>query len=189
MIKKSLHSDVIYQEVQQFRQTLLWVGLLPSSLLVAILFSYGMFQQLVLGVPWGDRPMSDTELAIFGPLMLLIVIGLPFLLYITKLITVVDPVGIQIRYFPLLRRTIPFENLKNYSIRTYDSISVLWGWGIYRSKNGWAYTVSGNRGVELELADGRRLLIGSQQPEMLVQAIDTAIMYKQQQNQKGKVER
>jgi len=181
MIEKTPPSGVIYQEVQQFRQTLLWVGLLPSSLLVAILFSYGMFQQLVLGVPWGDRPMSDTELAIFGPLMLLIVISLPFLLYITKLITVVDPVGIHIRYFPLLRRTIPFENLKNYSVRTYDSISVLWGWGIYRSKNGWAYTVSGNRGVELELADGRRLLIGSQQPEMLIQAIETARMCKQQQ--------
>ena len=180
MLQKTLPSDVIYREIQQFRQTLLWIGLLPSSLLVAILFSYGMFQQLVLGVPWGDRPMPDTGLAIFGPLMLLIAIGVPFLLYITKLITVVDREGIYIRYFPFLQKTISFKNLNNYRVRTYDAIS----WGIQWNKNGWAYTVSGDRGVELELTNGRRLLIGSQQPEMLVQAIETGI--KQQQGRKGK---
>lgn len=173
MIEKTLHSDVIYREVQQFRQIWLWIILLPVSLLVAILFSYGMFQQLVLGVPWGDRPMSDIGLAIFGPLILLIVIGLPVLFYTAKLITVVDPEGIHIRYFSFLRRTVPFENLKNYRVYTYNAIFEHAGWGIHWHKNGWAYTVRGNRGVELELASGEILLIGSQQPETLVQAIDT----------------
>lgn len=38
------------------------------------------------------------------------------------------------------------------------------GWGIRRGwgGRGWAYTVSGNRGVLLELADGRHVLLGSQ---------------------------
>lgn len=129
--------------------------------------------------------MSDTGLAIFGPFMLLIAIGPPLFFYITKLITVVDHEGIHIRYFPLLRRTIPFDNLKNYSIRTYDAIFEHWGWGIWRNKNGWVYTVSGNRGVELELANGKRVLIGSQQPETFACAIETGMCH--YKDQKGKV--
>ncbi|MEW5899675.1 MAG: DUF6141 family protein [Bacillota bacterium] len=186
MPQKTLPSDVIYREVQQFRQIWLWIILLPVSLLPVIHISYGMFQQLVLGVPWGDRPMSDTGLAIFGSLMLPVLIGLLVFFCTAKLVTVVDPAGIHIRYFPFLRRTVPFENLKNYRVYTYNAIFEHAGWGIHWHKNGWAYTVSGNRGVELELADGRRLLIGSQQPEILVQAIETGI--KQQQGQKGKVQ-
>jgi hypothetical protein len=36
------------------------------------------------------------------------------------------------------------------------------GWGIKYGKMGKAYNVSGNRGVQLEFTDGKRLLIGSQ---------------------------
>jgi len=40
---------------------------------------------------------------------------------------------------------------------------------------GKAYNVSGNRGVQLELLNGGRILIGSQKPEELVKAINLAI--------------
>jgi hypothetical protein len=36
-----------------------------------------------------------------------------------------------------------------------------------------AYNVSGDRGVELTLRDGRRVMLGSQRPEELAQAIET----------------
>jgi hypothetical protein len=37
-----------------------------------------------------------------------------------------------------------------------------------------AYNVSGNRGVQLEFSNGKRLLIGSQRPEDLAAAISRA---------------
>jgi hypothetical protein len=39
---------------------------------------------------------------------------------------------------------------------------------------GWAYNVRGNRGVQLELANGKRILIGSQRAEELAGAIGEA---------------
>jgi hypothetical protein len=36
-------------------------------LYLIIPFGYGMIMQLVFGHPWGNRPMSDTALAIVGP--------------------------------------------------------------------------------------------------------------------------
>jgi hypothetical protein len=45
------------------------------------------------------------------------------------------------------------------------------GRGIRRGRHGWAYTVSGNRGVKLILAGGEQFLIGSQRPEELAAAI------------------
>ncbi len=40
---------------------------------------------------------------------------------------------------------------------------------------GKAYNVSGNRGVQLKLSSGKGLLIGSQRPEELAQAIQKGI--------------
>jgi hypothetical protein len=37
--------------------------------------------------------------------------------------------------------------------------------------DGWAYNISGNRGVRIDYKDGNRFLIGSQRPEELQQAI------------------
>jgi hypothetical protein len=48
------------------------------------------------------------------------------------------------------------------------------GWGI----KGWsfksvAYNISGDRGVQLTLRDGRRIMLGSRRPDELAQAIET----------------
>ena len=55
--------------------------------------------------------------------------------------------------------------------RTYSALREYGGWGI----RGWggkrAYNVSGNRGVELTLKDGHKVMIGSQRAEDLARAI------------------
>jgi hypothetical protein len=40
--------------------------------------------------------------------------------------------------------------------------------------HGWAYNVSGSRGVQLILTNRRRVLVGSQRPEPLADAINSA---------------
>ena len=75
--------------------------------------------------------------------------------------------------FPIHRcfRKIAFKELKGYKVRAYRPILEYGGWGIRFGLKGKAYNVSGNRGVQLELTNGKRLLIGSQRPEELWQAI------------------
>jgi hypothetical protein len=60
-------------------------------------------------------------------------------------------------------------------VQTYRPIRDYGGWGIRYGRGGKAYNVSGNRGVMLELSDGQKLLIGSQRPEELANAINLAL--------------
>ena len=161
-----------FYEVQTFRKTWVLALVLPISLFLIILFGYGMIKQLVLGQPWGNRPLPDVALAIIGPLGILFGLSLALLFYSAKLITEVREDGVYLRFFPLTHQRIPFEDIRNCEARTYSPIREFGGWGIRYGRGTKAYNVSGNRGVQLELSDGKRFLIGSQRPEELARAIE-----------------
>ncbi len=170
-----LDNDVSFREVQRFRQKWLLLVLFALSSFLVIFFGYGMIRQLVFGQPWGDKPMSDTALAIVGPLMLLMAIGLPWLFYRIKLITEVRKDGVYIKFVPLARQTVLFREVVGCEARTYRPIREYGGWGVKYGRAGKAYNVSGNRGVQLKLSSGKGLLIGSQRPEELALAIQAGI--------------
>jgi len=167
-----------YREVQQFRQSWVWALLLASiliELIVMAIFAYGMVKQLAYGQPWGDRPMSDSSLALVGGLVILqcvvVGVGLPLFFRALKLITEVNADGLHVRFYPLTRRTIEFFDIRHCEARTYNPVLEYGGWGIRWGRKGTAYNVSGDRGVQLELRNGRRLLIGSQRADELARAI------------------
>jgi len=95
---------------------------------------------------------------------------------IFSLTTEVRRDGIYIRFSPLHRsfRKIPLVDLMRHEVRTYSPIREYGGWGIRYGRKGTAYNARGNRGVQLELSDGKQVLIGSQKPEELARAIDMA---------------
>jgi hypothetical protein len=70
------------------------------------------------------------------------------------------------------RQSIPVRLIQSVRVVTN---SPLHGWGIHWAAPGWIYNVSGLRGVELRLSDGRRVRIGSDEPEALAQAIEQAM--------------
>ena len=163
---------VEFHEEQQFRQRWLWMLLLAMTVGVSALYLYGLYTQLVLGQPWGDRPMSDTGLVLSAVLTIGITGGITLLFIKLKLTTTVDADGVHVRFFPLTRRHIPFRNIISSRARTYRPIREFGGWGIRCSRKGRAYNVSGDRGVQLELREGKPLLIGSQKAEQLADAIN-----------------
>jgi hypothetical protein len=64
--------------------------------------------------------------------------------------------------------------VSEYYARVYRPILEYGGWGIRCGfKGARAYNVSGNKGVQLILQNGKRLLIGSQKPDELVEAINS----------------
>ncbi|MEA2097337.1 MAG: DUF6141 family protein [Candidatus Cloacimonadota bacterium] len=162
------NENVIYREIQRFRQIWIWclIGLL------AVIGWYSFIQQIVFGKPFGTNPAPDIVMWITW---IAIGIGIPLLFYSVKLTVEVRNDGIHIRFFPLYSRIILFNNVNSYEVTKYRPLSDYGGWGIrWSSEKGWAYNVSGNLGVELELSNGKRLLIGSQDPKKLVQMIRKA---------------
>ncbi len=167
-----------FREEQRFRQPWLWVllfGCALAGLFGAGTFVYGMVKQLIYGQPWGDRPMSDTGLAVVGGVAilcsLLAAFGAPWLLYAVRLVAEVRDEGLYVRFFPFRGRTIAFDRIRHCEARTYRPILEYGGWGIRWGLRGKAYNVSGNRGVQLDISGEGRLLIGSQRADELARAI------------------
>ena len=89
------------------------------------------------------------------------------LFYFLELTVKVYVDRIVMRFSPLFRKSIALKDVRRCVARSYRPIMDYGGWGIRRGRRGWAYTVKGNEGVDLVLADGRSLLIGSQRAEEL----------------------
>ncbi len=59
-------------------------------------------------------------------------------------------------------------------MRKYSALKDYGGYGVRYGKNAKAYNVTGNKGIQIELIDGKRILFGSHHPEGFVQALDKA---------------
>ncbi len=163
-----------FEEEQRFRQPWIWVIVLSSVVVLLVIFGYGLIQQIILKEPFGDNPASDTGLIIAAAITFVLGGGSTLLLYKMKLTTKLDSNGLHILFSPLRRRDIPLSDIAHWQARTYNPIRDYGGWGIKVGRRGWAYNVSGNQGVELELTNRKKLLIGSQRSDELSAAISTA---------------
>ncbi len=140
----------------------------------ACVIGSGVWQQIINGIPWGKRPMSDPLLVLVAIITFLIPGVTLWLLYSLRLTTVVDRGGIELRLWPVRRRHISFTEIRTVAPRDYSPISEYGGWGLRLGPKGWAYNVSGRRGVQLELSKGFPVLIGSQRADELAVAIQKA---------------
>ena len=164
MNTKSSHK-MIYHEVQYFRQR--WVLLLVLT--AAGLAWYSFILQIFLGQPFGNNPAPDWALWM---IWILIGIGLPFLFYISKLIIDVNGEFIYIRLIPFTKKKIAFNGIVHAKARKYNPIREFGGWGVrWGFGNKRAYNISGDQGVELELINGHKIMIGSQRSEELYSVI------------------
>jgi hypothetical protein len=144
-----------------------WYFFVPIILVTGLIW-YGFIQQIVFDIPFGTNPASDTEIWI-----LLGVLGilLPIFFLSIKLTTEVQEDGIYVRFSPFVSRFLPYKDIKQVEACTYNPLSY-GGWGIrWSPKKGWAYNMRGNKGVLIELKNGKQLLIGSEKPEELVRHI------------------
>lgn len=152
-----------FREVQRFRQPWVLAIVLIAPLTILFLFGYGILQQIGRGEPWGNRPLSDTGLLIVSAVTFILACMPAALIAWMSLVTEVRSDRIVIRFTPFPARQIPFTDIVRFEARTYRPIREYGGWGIRYTlgKRGMAYNVSGNRGLQLELSGGKRVLIGS----------------------------
>jgi hypothetical protein len=151
-----------FKEEQRFNQWWIWLILIP----IGILPIFGIYKQLILGQKFGDNPMSDLGLIIFSVFFFLL-IGLSF---ITKLTTMIDKDGIKMIFFPFTKKRVDWNEIKNAKIVNYGFVG---GWGIRLwTKYGTVYNMKGNKGLSIELKNGKKFLIGTQKESELKYVIE-----------------
>ena len=158
--------ETLFEEEQSFRQTWVWPLMLGVLVLLVVVLGLVLFQA-------SHQPDLLPGVLTLG-IVLAVEIAAAWLVYAMKLTVRLDDQGLHVRFFPLVKRDIPLEEIARWEARTYRPLLEYGGWGIRCGWKGMAFNVSGNRGVQLELANGKRLLIGSQRPEELAAAISQA---------------
>lgn len=157
-----------YREEQRFTQPWIWalvLGLAALWLAISVV-------QLGFGIRVGNHPAPDGLLIAIGAFT---VVALPLFMASLRLTVEVRDGALHVRYFPFFRKEIRLSDIRSAEARTYRPILEYGGWGVrWAPGRGWAYNVRGNRGVQLELANGKRLLIGSQRADELAAAIVTS---------------
>lgn len=139
--------------------------------------------------------VEKQAFALFGYLVLIAVAAMFFLipapptlisipvlviLCVTNLLweeTVVTGRGVRVRFgflIPFYVRDIPLPEIDTVESVTYSPLMEYGGWGIRGFGDNVALNARGNRGVRLRLTGNRRLLIGSQRPDELADAIRRA---------------
>ena len=123
-------------------------------------------------VAYGVLGLSAIAVAWSGLLWPVLLLGIAFnLLYLR---TTVTEAQVTVRFgalFPLYQRSIPRADIASFEAVTYSPLADYGGWGIKWGRGGLALNARGNRGVQLTLRNGRRVLVGSQRPEELAEAL------------------
>lgn len=153
-----------YKEIQKFRQPWL-LALFGLALgLPLLLLGFG---------PGGDgspeiRTLFSSAVAVYAVVSAAI---LGWFLSL-KLETRVEANSVSLKFHMLWpKKTYLLSEIAEAEVRTYRPIMEYGGWGVRFGRRGRAFNVSGNRGVELTLTNGKRVMIGSPQPEELYQAL------------------
>jgi hypothetical protein len=157
--------QTIFREEQRITQA--WIWLLVAFAAAGAWAAFVL--QVIIRIDPEAEPLSDCMVWI---VWILVGVGVPLLLFTTRLTVEVRPDMLTASYRPFAGRKITPQEISKAYARTYRPIREYGGWGVrWSPSNGSAYNVSGKQGVQLELANGKRFLIGTHKPQELAQAI------------------
>ncbi len=163
-----------YSEIQRFRQPGLWSILITVWILVIGTLGSVLNRQLVQDISNDNSSMNDSGLKVSLILAIVLVTALIVLFAKAKLITQIDKKFISYKFFPLHKsyRKIAWKSVSKCEVVTYQPVSQYGGWGIRAGKNGKVFSVTGNRGLQIVLRTGERILIGTRKANELSMAIN-----------------
>ena len=158
----------IFIEEQKFTQSWLFIGLAFGLIVVTmpIIKDWAHISQGSFGEMLND----------FGGILIILLVFTLFIFF--KLKTRIDEKGVYYQYLPFhfSYRFLPWNSISKCYVRNYDAIFEYGGWGLkfsFRKSKGKSFTVKGDVGLQLELMDGKKILIGTQKKEEIQRTIDT----------------
>ncbi len=152
--------NIVFKENQRFTQWWLWgFFLIP----LGIIPLFAIYSQFILGLAFGDNPMSDWGLVVF----ILMVYGFIYFFYRIKLTTQITHDTILIHLFPFSKKEIARQDITRVEFVTYNPILVGgYGWK-FTHKYGQVYNIKGNKGVLFILKNGKKIMVGTQKQDEL----------------------
>lgn len=136
------------------------------SILFTTFFGIILLLMLFLMLVTGFRPIS----------VLLFIFFVACLFTFTTLTVQVDANQVMLYFgIGLPRKALPLAEIQN--LRVVRN-SPLLGWGVDWFPSGWIYNVGGFEAVEIEMKDGSRLRIGSDEADELAKAIENSLISK-----------
>ena len=155
----------IFKEEQRFTQPLIIVILTMSTLVTFGLVIHEYTKE--------DSNMKLVELVTVIGIFLSAILPIFFF----KLITRIDEQGIHYHFFPFHRKqkSVLWSEIQTAYVRQYDAISEYGGWGLkggFRRKKGKAINTKGGIGIQLELTNSKKLLIGTQKESDAKKALE-----------------
>lgn len=157
----------VFTETQRFNQW--WLQLIHIASLLFLLYS--IYQWYIIDTNVGNVSSDDSV----GHLVVIVsVASILLLFYFLKLITEIDERGVHYQFSPFhfSQKTIHWQEMEDCYIRTYKPIAEYGGWG-YRVSlgSGKAFNVKGNKGIQIKLTSGKKILLGTQNKEQAEKVI------------------
>jgi hypothetical protein len=151
-------------EEQKFTQWWLWLILG----LAGVLTTFKIYDQIILEESFGTNSGSN-----FGVISSSAFIFFCLLYFsLMKLKTKIDEEKIQIRFFPMVKKTIRWTDIQKAEVVNYGFVG---GWGIRLwTQYGTAYNIKGNKGLAIELVNGKKYLIGTQKAAEMSEIVKRA---------------
>lgn len=143
-----MKKNILFSEKQQFRS--IWAFL---SLVIAVIgLGIATFQMITEG----KSLLLMLSVWVFA-------LAVVFFFILMRLETVITTTEIHVRFYPFLKKQIAWAEVEQSFVRTYKPLWEYGGWGIRLSpKHGKAYNIAGNKGLQLVLKNGEKILIGTQ---------------------------
>jgi hypothetical protein len=172
---------MIYKEEQSFRQSYIpWIMLAAIVFLIGS-FGIGFYQQLYLGRPYGDEPMSNNGL-IWSSILTFLFLSAVFIFILNGvLVTEIWTDGIRFKFTPFIWKTkhIPLSEIASAEVGKYRPLAEFGGWGVRKRflTRKTAYNVSGRIGLRVIKKNGSQVMFGTQKPEEIKRAVDKMLAH------------
>lgn len=152
-------NNLRFEETQRFSQWWLW-----GLLLLILSFSVKPIWERIQS----GNNLSNDQIMGIG---ILVVVMVFFVLI--KLTTKVTEDGVYVQFFPihLKPKFYSWDKISQMEVKKYSPLLDYGGWGVRFGRNGKAYNVKGNKGLQLVLKNGDGLMIGTQKEEELKRVI------------------
>ena len=166
---------LIYREEQPFRQSYIpWIVLVSIVLAVGG-FGVGFYQQLYLGRPYGDEPMSDNGL-IWSSILTFVFLSAVFIFILNGvLVTEIWTDGIRFKFTPFIRkmRHIPLSEIASAEVNKYRPLIEFGGWGVRKRflTRKTAYNISGRIGLRVIKKNGSQVMFGTRHQDEIRRAV------------------
>ena len=158
----------VFVEEQRFNQW--WLYLLLAIPLISLVtpFIYN----------FDDYVNGDKE-TLMGITISLVTVLIAILLILSiRLRTKIDENGIYYQFYPINfnEKFISWSDISKCYVRKYKPLIEYGGWG-YRSgigrRRGRALNIRGNQGIQLELKNGKKLLLGTQKEQLVKRTLES----------------